>query len=290
MTIALIDGDILLYRIGFTTENDPEGIARVRMDDLVDSILMETDAKEFEVWLSDSKEGNFRYQVAEFYKANRVAPRPKHYELLKEYLVREWGARFAHGMEADDAMGIAQVEAKLGTVICSIDKDLLQIPGVHYNFVKKEWLSISPWEGTQWFYKQILIGDNSDNIKGCKGIGPVKAGKALDPIHREKGEGALFDKVFETYQKQETEKSLKEILDHVLVAGRLLKIKQQQEEELWNFPESSRTMAILTLLSTQQEREGSTPSTVDIGMEKSGLLEHGVEADISSSVKTPASI
>jgi 5'-3' exonuclease len=277
--IALIDGDILLYRIGFTTEQEPEGIARVRTDDLVDSILMETDAKEFEVWLSDNKDNNFRFEISADYKANRVQPRPKHYEVIKEHLVKEWGAKFAFGMEADDAMGIQQVKYFLDDpefgatphdcVICSIDKDLLQIPGQHYNFVKKEWQTVTIWEGLQWFYKQILIGDKSDNVKGCKGIGPVKAGKAIDPIGSEKGERALFEKVVEVYQGQEGKtRSSEEILNHILLAGRLLKIKQKQDEELWHFPKSPQTTDTLVSSSTAPTLEAPTQFTEPTTLER----------------------
>ena len=32
----------------------------------------------------------------------------------------------------------------------------------------------------RFFYKQVLIGDSTDNIPGCPGIGPVKAAKIVD--------------------------------------------------------------------------------------------------------------
>ena len=38
---------------------------------------------------------------------------------------------------------------------------------------------MSQWEGDKFFYTQILTGDAADNIKGLKGIGPVKATKLL---------------------------------------------------------------------------------------------------------------
>lgn len=267
--IALIDGDILLYRIGYTTESEPEGIARARLDDLLDSILAETQAKQYEVWLSDRTENGFRYAIYPQYKANRTQPRPTHYEVLKEHLVLEWGARIAYGMEADDALGIAQVKEELnveehgfhlGSTICSIDKDLLQIPGSHYNFVKKEWQWIEPWEGIKWFYQQILIGDTVDNVRGCKGIGPVKAGKAIHSVNSAEGEQALFQRTVEVYQKQEKEQTKQEILDHILLAGRLLKIKQQEEEPLWDFPKPLQTTELQSS-STAPMPGAATPST-----------------------------
>lgn len=293
--IALIDGDILLYRIGYTTQEDSEGIAKVRVDDLIDSILLETGAKEFEVWLSDKTENGFRFGLYPQYKANRTQPRPTHYELLKEHLVVEWGARIALGMEADDALGITQTNGYKGwfeTVICSIDKDLLQIPGQHYNFVKKEWQTLTPWEGKQWHYQQILIGDTVDNIRGCKGIGPVKAGKAILPIRSERGEGALFDACYQAYQKQEgKEKSKQEILDHILLVGRLLKIRQSEDEILWRFPEQSLITDLPKLSSTASVLVESTPSTEPTTQEKmSGFPPAGQLKDSTSLPEKPASI
>lgn len=300
--IALIDGDIILYRIGYTTENESEDIARVRADDLLDSILLETGAKEFEVWLSDKTENGFRYELYPQYKANRTQPRPKHYEAIKEFLVTEWGARIAVGMEADDALGIAQnsnshnglFQPQLDpkrSVICSIDKDLLQIPGQHYNFVRKEWSLINRWEGLQWFYKQILIGDTVDNVQGCKGIGPVKAGKAIDQIRQDRGERALFESVVQTYEKQETEATRQEILDHILLVGRLLKIKQTEDEGLWEFPspESLPTTAKPQLSSTLLTQEAATRSTEPTAPSTSGFQPVGPEKVATSTERPTAS-
>jgi 5'-3' exonuclease len=249
--IALVDADVLLYRIGWTTENDDESIAKFRVDDLLDSILVETSATEYRLFLSDKNENCFRYHVWSGYKANRVQPRPRHYEYLKQYLIRDWGARIAHEMEADDALGIAQGES---TVICSIDKDLLQIPGEHFNFVKKEWQYVTDWAGKQWFYKQILIGDTVDNVRGASGVGPVKAGRALDPIYPEEGEEALYKKVVQVYEKHEKQKTQQEILDHISLVGKLLKIKTTEEEQEWQPPTlKSQPMA--------DNRQSSTPLT-----------------------------
>jgi len=134
--LALIDADIITHRIGFTTEGDSQEIARFRCDDLIDSILVDTGADQYQLWLSDSKESNFRYQIDPSYKANRTQPKPRHYDFLKEHLIVNWGAKIAFGMEADDALGIKQDkeyphygDKTVYTIICSIDKDLLTIPG-----------------------------------------------------------------------------------------------------------------------------------------------------------------
>lgn len=238
--LALIDADIVCYRVGFTTENEEFHIAKYRVDEMLDNVLIETVATEFKLYLSDSKENNFRYQICPDYKANRTQPKPKWHEQIKEYLVIKWGAEFSYGMEADDSLGIAQTRHSdhFGmyddSVIASIDKDLRQIPGNHYNFVKKEKFFVTEREGLRYFYAQILIGDVSDNIKGCKGIGPIKAERILPTNYS--NESDLFGAVLETYRKQHSDWSEETIRDHVLRIGRLLKIRQQEDEELWEIP------------------------------------------------------
>lgn len=234
--LALIDADILMYRVAWTTENEDFGIARWRLDEMLDGILEETEATEFELYLSDATEKNFRFKLYPQYKQNRVQPKPKHYEALKYYLVSEVGAKITIEQEADDALGIQQTfynengsyeDYDYGaSIICSIDKDLLQIPGYHYNFVKKEKSYITPEEGLKRFYAQLLMGDITDNIPGIYGIGPVKANKALEGL---KTEEEMFLVCLEMYKKHQISE------EQMLLNGRLLKIRTK-EEEIWNFP------------------------------------------------------
>lgn len=148
-------------------------------------ILRETGGTEWECYLTGDT--NFRYQVFPEYKANRLGkPRPVHLEACKRRLVTEWAATYIEGMEADDQLGIRQCVGDTNdSIICSIDKDLLQIPGWHYNFVKHQRTYVTPMEGLRHFYWQLLVGDSSDGIKGAAGIGPVKADKILDGIDDE---------------------------------------------------------------------------------------------------------
>lgn len=262
--LALIDGDICTYRVGWTTENDDFSIARFRIDEMLDGILLDTEATEFIVWLSDSAENNFRYKIYPEYKANRNnTPRPRHLQELKEHLITRWGTRIALGQEADDALGIEQIKGIMSlpsfgickSIICSIDKDLQQIPGNHYNFVKKEHTFVTQEAGLKNFYKQILTGDTADNIKGAKGIGPVKAEKILGSIRAD--DRVLSEAVLETYIKAfniTTPEGIKEIRAYITKIGQVLKIRQQEDEPLWLFPLESLTQESLSsyLLKTQE--------------------------------------
>lgn len=192
---ALLDGDIYAFRVACTTENDPESIATFRINEMIEATLAEVEADSYKIFLT-SKD-NFRKKVYPEYKANRKKEPPKHLKFLKDYLEANWNAVEAKEMEADDYLAIYQND---NTIICSIDKDLLQITGKHYNFVKKEFSTIDELEGDRRFYTQLLTGDTSDNIKGIDGVGPVKAGKALAECTTEK---EMFDVVRKMYNNDE---------------------------------------------------------------------------------------
>jgi hypothetical protein len=101
--------------------------------------------------------------------------RPKWLQRVREHLVTDWKASVTDGIEADDALGIAHCSEHDGdSIVCSIDKDLLMLPGMHYNFVKGEQRHISPLEGLRNFYGQLIMGDRSDNIPGFDGKMRVK--------------------------------------------------------------------------------------------------------------------
>ena len=177
---VLIDGDIIGYRIGFSTEEENEKIVVSRVATFIESMLWEDlDAETYQGYLTGS--GNFRNDIARTapYKGNRTAPKPKHLQFIRDYLVSAWDFKISEGEEADDAIAIEHTESNYTTVIASIDKDFLQLPGKHWNFVKKEMTEVNEAEALLNFYRQVLTGDRVDNIIGLKGIGPVKADKIL---------------------------------------------------------------------------------------------------------------
>lgn len=176
---ALIDADIVAWRAAASAEDDDIFIATSRADFILNTMLDEINAKEQVLFLTGKN--NFRYQIYPEYKAFRAnKPRPKWEQAVKQHLVDQWQALYIDGMEADDALGIAQYAApKNSTIICTIDKDLNMIEGWHYNFVKKEKYYVKDEEGIRFFYYQLLVGDPTDAIKGVVGIGPKKAAKLL---------------------------------------------------------------------------------------------------------------
>jgi hypothetical protein len=129
---------------------------------------------------------NFRNDIAvtEPYKGNRKdAKKPVHYTAIRTHLQR-LGAELVEGQEADDAVAIEAT--KTGGWIVSIDKDLDQVAGWHYNFVKHEEYYVTEEQGLRNLFTQVLTGDRIDNIIGLKGIGPKKAEKLLQDCKTER--------------------------------------------------------------------------------------------------------
>ena len=211
---ALIDADIVAYRVACTLEDDDaEDFVYARAEDLIDNILVNTEATEYRLFLSGKN--NFRYTIYPEYKAHRPKEKPFWLEKCRQYLIATFNAEVVDGQEADDALGIAQTE---DTIICSIDKDLLMIPGRHYNFVKDEFQEVTNDSGMRHFYMQCLTGDRSDNIKGIEQIGPKKAEKILAGCVTEQ---ELFNAVREAYSNDE----------EFLMNGRVLWIRRKENED-----------------------------------------------------------
>lgn len=104
---------------------------------------------------------------------------PANLKVCKEHLEKRYGAITEKGLEADDLIGIAMTDSPNG-IICSIDKDLNNIPGLHYNFRTKEKYFVLEEEAFVNFYRQCLTGDNIDTVPGIKGVGP-SAAKTIIP-------------------------------------------------------------------------------------------------------------
>lgn len=202
--IALLDGDLLAFRAAASAEQDSVEVAIARMDKQLNDILNEVGADSYRVFLSG--QSNFRKEIDPDYKANRKDHvEPQFLQQCKEFLIVEHKAELEETLEADDLLGINQTEE---TIICSLDKDLLQVPGKHYQWEigtakwtkEAKFHDIEPLEGLRTFYGFSLIGDKSDNIIGVAGIGKVKAEKKLLFAENEQ---EMFDICRELYDDDE---------------------------------------------------------------------------------------
>lgn len=239
--IALIDGDIITYLIGYTTELEDVEEAQWRTDAFIDNIILATGATDYKVFLSDSSENNFRYKVNPEYKAHRTQPKPVHYDAIKEYLITKHKAKIAHDMEADDYLSIEQQKSnwKSGvlrqgepTVCCTIDKDIIYgVPGYHYSWaiyrkgevVREPFFQKTTTDAALRFhYFQLLKGDKSDNIYGIDGLGDKKIAKLFDEVPTED----LVEVVADKYKEQWGDIWYEEMVKN----SKLLWIKRSEEE------------------------------------------------------------
>jgi hypothetical protein len=227
--LALIDGDILVYRCAFAAEKtiytlvDPDSgvpfgrfesaaerrafIKREQLEDHeyeteteveveplrnalanVESVLTKikqgVGTDDVRIFLSHGQ--CFRHNLATIqeYKGNRKeARKPEHYIECRDTLIEAHGAIPFTAIEADDALAIAQQDES--TVIVSIDKDLLQVPGFHYNWVKGEKYCVTPVVGLRKLYMQVLTGDSTDNIPGIFRMGEKTARGLITPFETE---------------------------------------------------------------------------------------------------------
>jgi len=192
---VIVDCDQLVYACGFAAEKEKNDLTgevilqplnhclstvRTSLESLIKRYEVQHNDTHFFVYLTGK--GNFRDTLATIlpYKGNRKElKKPAYYEDIREYLVKHWDARVVDGMEADDAVCIEYNKEPENSVIVSQDKDLLQLPGWHFNPRKEEHTLITPAQGRWNLWQQVITGDRIDNILGIPGIGPKKAAKAL---------------------------------------------------------------------------------------------------------------
>lgn len=226
MSKLLVDGDIVAYRAAYSTNNDYPEDAIDKVDEIMEYLLEDTmfepNQDLMEVFLTGK--GNFRFDLVDNYKANRTGvEKPVHLQAIRDHMVDQWEAVISEGEEADDLIGIRATQLGPYTVVASVDKDMLQIPCLHYNVRKRTWTKVSEWEGLQFFYEQVLTGDKADNIIGLYGIGPVKAKKILAGAETEQ---ELFDRCVEKYDGD---------VDKVIENARLLWLRRE-EGQIWEPP------------------------------------------------------
>lgn len=254
--IALIDGDILLHRAAYQTEKEvdfdgtlvlstepAEGQAVLK--DLTDAVSDAVKADSTIVCLSDMN-ANFRRDVYPPYKAQRRiagARKPMGFKALRNWYEDNYNTIEKNGLEADDLLGIiatSDLPQHAGIkIICTIDKDLLTVPGLHFNWDHQEVgvFDVDWWEAKIQFMSQVLTGDSTDGYPGLPGCGPVGAHKVLDDADPEIEEDA-WNRVVAAYKAAGFTRQT------ALLQARCARILQAQDYDfekgkviLWNPPQ-----------------------------------------------------
>lgn len=266
-SINLIDGDIILYTTAFSCnqERDWKEVQK-KIHNIIQEMVENTGTSLYMGFLQGT--GNFRTQVdadGTPYKGNRKAEKPFWFQNIKNYLIDVYKFQVVNGMETDDALSILQQRiTHVNTIICSADKDLLQVPGKHYNLRTKELSLVTPVIGLYTLALQILTGDATDNIKGLHGIGPVKAEKILDGINPDLYLTTVFNAYQNWYDKKYPANSpIDRMLDaskHFASTFQLVYLLQELDPEVFPTPD---VIDLLTLNNVFNYGPGSNREPED---------------------------
>lgn len=192
----VLDGDMIVFQSCTVVEHevqwegdvwslwadaaDAKGEVDERVAGIVNDVLDKLNYDgEFDITLCFTCDhDNFRKQILPMYKKNREGKRkPVCYKAVKQWTRGKYMSVQRPHIEADDLCGILATRHPGHTVIVSADKDFKSIPGVFYNFIKRELYTISEGEADYFHLLQTLIGDTADNYTGCPGIGIKTAQK-----------------------------------------------------------------------------------------------------------------
>lgn len=235
--------------------------------EFIDRVRIEKDIEELKE--QQVYKPNFREGVAKQkgYKENRKGSvKPLHYDNLTEYILAKYDCVMAEGLEADDLLSIYQREALANnpdptTIICTRDKDLRMVPGMHFGWECGKQSQFGPelvsglgrlkpiyrgvnrkgepelvelkGTGMIFFGAQLLVGDAVDNIPGLPRCGVKKAYPALKDV-------TTIDEMFLVIKGLYVAKYGEDWEAELLEQGRLLWMLEKLNEDgspvMWEIP------------------------------------------------------
>ena len=228
-------------------------IVRQEVEGIIDAVKRKFKLSNDELVVSIilSGPGNFREKLATIrpYKGNRdQMHKPYWYQAIRDYLTGRWNARVVSGREADDECSIRAWQAyeEHGHYcVATIDKDLDQIPGWHYDYRQKVFYMLSPFNAEKAFWVQVLAGDATDNIPGCYKIGMDKAEKIIQDVIDNAADQIwpsdheFWERIIREYSASQARKGCpyldKNATDVAIETARLVYM-QKHERELWMPP------------------------------------------------------
>ena len=200
MRVSLLDLDICVYHCSSTCSNETNfDTVKYTVDQFIRGWIAISGGTHYMGFLTDSPQ-NFRETRAITlpYKGDRkFKDKPSWYPAIRDYVIAEWKAQLMVGVEADDALAIMQTHFNregIESVIVTEDKDLLQVPGLHYNKTKSDTVfRLNEEQCHKLLWEQVITGDRVDNIPGVShAISETTTGsynlsiKALDIDAKEK--------------------------------------------------------------------------------------------------------
>jgi len=203
MTLLLIDADIVAFKAAASAEtpvNWGDGLwtlhsfeqdVALRIDEQIQKLEEEAPVQDVALALSDKE--NYRKKIADYYKANRTNVRkPMLLPYARQYMMDNYNTIMYRNLEADDVIGILG-SSNTETIIWSEDKDLQTVPAKHW--IDGEVVEISVADANRFHLVQTLVGDPTDNYKGCPSVGYKTAENIL-------AEDCSWDAVVKAYQSK----------------------------------------------------------------------------------------
>jgi len=183
-SIGLIDADVVAYRVAFAMEKEPANDLEEEVSTYIGNLMALVGCERYILFLTGKNNFRLKSAVSKPYKGNRPSTKPTYLSDVRKVLLDKFNALLVEDYEADDAILSASTRYKNQSIVISIDKDLLQQPGWHFNFYHNKFIFMSDSDATKLLWKQVMTGDSTDNIPGLKGIGKAKAEKllALDDV------------------------------------------------------------------------------------------------------------
>lgn len=246
--VVHIDADFLAYMTSYERKGET-----IKLEDMqhncqtaVEKIRRQAAAQSVHLHLtpsSSNKGGRFDIAIQKPYQGTRGdKEHPRQLHIMREWMGRHFPATLHQKCEADDGMSSMQYAALRSgvpdkSIICSKDKDLCMVPGLHldwdtgeisqaedevgkpntYGFIHLDHSKSSPkikGYGTKFFWAQMLMGDPADHIQGLpflcgshgvtkpKKVGPVLADYLLSDVHNDKDAFVLIKKLYENCGKE----------------------------------------------------------------------------------------
>jgi rRNA-processing protein FCF1 len=148
----------------------------------------------YELYITNCKK-SLRKEISTYYKSNRKAN--KWVNAIRNRLIIDDNVIYDNEYEADDLIADRARELNekgFEYIVVSIDKDLKQIPGVHFDYypiyehtkdddgnIKKTFKQLkglsftTPFESWKMLALQVLMGDSGDRVNGIPKVGPKRA-------------------------------------------------------------------------------------------------------------------
>lgn len=201
MITALIDADSISYIVGYQHKDEIDNVELVAQttDQFISQMLVQVQGRQYAGYFSPKI--CFRHKLYPEYKGKRKPPHEgiaRWKPFIEEHCRQQWGFGDWPNYEADDAVSAMQYNMA-NSVICSPDKDLRQVPGNNFDYKKGIRSYITKEEAYYNLCYQLLVGDSTDNIPGCRGIGEKTAKQILS--HTPAEGHKLESLVFATYKQ-----------------------------------------------------------------------------------------